>query len=590
MNKLCLTRAIAWLSLMSFAILASSCVNDEYDMSGDNLNKDVTLFEDGVTLPLGTTEQIKMKDLLKDVNTDVLQVGENGEYYVDYSGSFEMDKDLASVAGLVDVNIPNVDLSQDVTFSFFDSGAPVPHFEIVVIDKLETDIKESIEVEFLSAKDMPKELKSLGVITVGETYINLAMDASPFMSKLGSAKLTVDFDMTLPEIIRLAGQESNVLKLSGVADEKGVVKIDPVRVEAFDVNTDALGQGVKDVIKVDGTVKLSDLPEDLSMDVVQSLMGELSFGFDVSLKNADSSKKDIEIKKVTGKVDYRFDPVVQDVDLSDINELLGDSGSSVNLDFYRALLGLEAVTNFGVPVVADMVLVPYYGGRPDESRSIAAAVALNASPSADKDAVTKYTFDEEDVLGLIRKLPEKLELRVDACTDPKKEAVVEPGAEYRLAVGYNMNIPMEFGEDFNISFTTELNDLPEIFGSLLSNGNKVTIAGSVENSLPLGFDLRISARDSRGADVPLADGAGVQKISPCGAGGSAVKTELGITLALKDGAASDDIASLDLVFNANSEGAAGIPVTEDAYLQAVLQLVLPEGITVDLGDIKKNEQ
>jgi hypothetical protein len=43
------------------------------------------------------------------------------------------------------------------------------------------------------------------------------------------------------------------------------------------------------------------------------------------------------------------------------------------------------------------------------------------------------------------------------------------------------------------------------------------------------------------------------------------------------------------VFNANSAGVTGVPVTEDAYLQAVLQLVLPEGITVDLNDILNKE-
>ena len=34
----------------------------------------------------------------------------------------------------------------------------------------------------------------------------------------------------------------------------------------------------------------------------------------------------------------------------------------------------------------------------------------------------------------------------------------------------------------------------------------------------------------------------------------------------------------------------GIPVKEDAYLQAMLQLVLPEGLTIDLGDIMNNDK
>ena len=87
----------------------------------------------------------------------------------------------------------------------------------------------------------------------------------------------------------------------------------------------------------------------------------------------------------------------------------------------------------------------------------------------------------------------------------------------------------------------------------------------------------------------MADGCGVQKIAPCGLDGSAAKTSLDVVLGLKEGVNSADITSLELVFNANSAGVTGVPVTEDAYLQAVLQLVLPEGITVDLNDILNKE-
>ena len=126
-------------------------------------------------------------------------------------------------------------------------------------------------------------------------------------------------------------------------------------------------------------------------------------------------------------------------------------------------------------------------------------------------------------------------------------------------------------------------------GSLLSNGNKVKLAGEINNALPLGLDLTFNFLDSYGNVVPMADGCGVQKIAPCGLDGSAVKTPLEVVLGLREGVNSADITSLELVFNANSAGVTGVPVTEDAYLQAVLQLVLPEGITVDLNDILNKE-
>lgn len=456
----------------------------------------------------------------------------------------------------------------------------------LALDRFETSIREEVELDLLSADDMPEELVAVNTIELNDTYINLSLDASA-LPELGDAVLTVDLAVDLPDMIKVTGADADGnIRLSGKIDDKGMIVIDPVKVEALDLTGKDISKGIKDVIVIDGTVAL----ENAAIDVEEWLGKDLEIGFKAGIE-------DIDIAKVSGKVDYQVDPIVESVDLSDFASALGDMGAEAEFDFNHAHLALEVVSNLGVPVEAVVELVPYYNGKADESKIVPATLILQPTESADQILVSKfwiaydedrmpdgYTFVKADILSLLREIPEKLEFRLAACTDPERESVLEPSADYILSAVYLFQLPLEFGEEFEITYRDTISDLPEILGSLLAKGSKVKLAGEIVNSLPLCLDLRLNFLDSNGNVVPLADGCGVQKIASCKQDASASATPLEILLAVKEGV-NADITSLELMFNANSEGVAGIPVTEDAYLQAVLQLVLPEGITVDLKDI-----
>ena len=457
----------------------------------------------------------------------------------------------------------------------------------LALDRFETSIREEVELDLLSAEDMPKELVAVNVIELNDTYINISLDASKL--PVGDAQLTVDLAVDLPDMIKVSGADADGnIRLSGKIDDKGMIVIDPVKVEALDLTGKDISKGIKDVIVIDGTVAL----ENAAIDVDEWLGKDLEIGFNAGIT-------DIDIEKVSGKVDYQVDPVVESVDLSDFASAIGDMGAEANFDFNHAHLAIEVATNLGVPIKGEVVLVPYYDGKPDAGKTVNVSLGLEPSATPAKEEFTRlwlannddrcpsnYKFVEADILGLLKQIPEKLEFRLDAGTDPDEDSVLEPSADYTLKANYNFELPLEFGEEFEITYRDTISDMPEILGSLLAKGSKVKLGGEIINSLPLALDLRLNFLDSNGNVVPLAEGCGVQRIAPCNLDASASATPLEIVLAVKEGV-NADIASLELMFNANSAGVAGIPVTEDAYLQAVLQLVLPEGITVDLKDIMK---
>lgn len=537
-------------------------------------------FPEQITLPVEKLWLVPQKD---ETDGKVYAKGE-----VSLTGGLSVDASLMNKEQIEQITAPGMKVSVK---------AHIPELipSKVALDKFETRISEKIDIDLMPAEDMPKEIVSIGRIELDDVYLNLMLDASS-LPDLGSTKLSLDFTVGFPDMIEVSGVETDEagnIKLNGTVNKDGQIKVDPVKIEALNLEGVNIENGIKDVIDLAGSVTLTDA----SLDVNEWLGKELEVEFKADIK-------DIDIAKVTGKVDYKVDPVVEAVDLSEFAESLGSAAEEAELDFNHVHLALEVNTNLGVPVNAEISLVPYYNGAPDEKKAVSVPVlALKYAESADKTAVTKYwlanpgsedrcpagyEFVEADILSLLRDIPEKLEFRLDAATDSSKECVLEPSADYVLTADYAFELPLEFGEDFNIVLKDTLQGLPDFLGQAISNG-RIKLAGNITSSLPLGLDLSINMLDSEGNIVPLAEECGKQKIKPCNSDGSAQKTELELMLGLAGGAAKADVAAMELVFKATSAGVSGVPVTEESFLHAELKAVLPEGLTLDLGDLMEKE-
>ncbi len=465
---------------------------------------------------------------------------------------------------------------------------------IIDLEEYTANISQEVELSIMKPEDVPAELVSINRIDLYDTKINMQLDASD-LPEMGSSVLTVDLKVQLPDIIHVIGADENgIVKISGQVDENGMINLAPIEISHLDLNgIDLKKDGISCNVTIDGSVKLTDA----TIDIDEVLNKDLEVSFKANMKN-------IQIEKILGKVDYAVDPIIQEIDLSGFSSMLGDTTSGMNatLDFCHAHLAFEILTNLGVPVDANIELIPYYNGKADKDKTISTSLTLKPSESADNVNATRYfiaqddkrcpegyTFIKANILDLIKNIPDKLELRLNANTDSKTECILEPMADYILEANYAFELPLEFGEEFEVVFKTELTGIPSIVGDVLSMGNKVKLAGTFENGLPLGLDLKLNFIDSNGNHIPIEDGACVQYIKPCAPDASAVTTDLNILVALKEGVQAD-ITTLELEFNASPGDVVGVPVTDQAYLKADLKLVLPEGVKVDLKDIFNNEE
>lgn len=96
----------------AFVLCFSSCVNEEYDVS--DVNTEITLGSQSVTLPIGTTKQLTLKSLMAGMDQEMLQVLDGG-YAFRLGDNLSLGDQLPDMKDML--NIPDVVFEQSTVYN-----------------------------------------------------------------------------------------------------------------------------------------------------------------------------------------------------------------------------------------------------------------------------------------------------------------------------------------------------------------------------------------------------------------------------------------------------------------------------------------
>lgn len=150
MIKTFLSRA-AIIIVASLSLFAVSCIQEEYKISEETLNLEMTVFQEGVSLPLGSTDSIKISQVLELYADDELKkmfpVGEDGSYSFGMSDEFDFSSELEFLSE--NFMIDGIKDEMDVPFDLSSvnvSDVRVDAMEIAYEQKL-SEVIEPLELE-----------------------------------------------------------------------------------------------------------------------------------------------------------------------------------------------------------------------------------------------------------------------------------------------------------------------------------------------------------------------------------------------------------------------------------------------------------
>lgn len=588
-SKLCLLA-----TLLAVAVGAVSCVDENYDLS--KLNTEITVGGDSLTVPVGETAKLTMKDLLGDNAVTFLKTAADGSYYISVSDQKDVSPSMPAINTSLNLGgtAPSVEIELlDLTAAAAAINALPDQTEydlssMVTIPPVAIDTNIQVTVS-LDLPDAVKDLESVTFTNASKITVALSVEDCP----LSDGELTPDIWVNISSVLSLVDSyyiELSDLKLNKANNYQASKQyaVDSLIIKPGDFNANLHKLSIDRKAYLGGTATVTGAK---TTKALINASNKLKVKVAVTLSN-------LEINKVEAKVDYNLSQEKVKLDLGDLTGAFGDK-MEVTMDLHNPSLKFDLTTNLGVPATVQATLVPWKNNAPNTQNQIQVNLDVNPAPSATQTSTMKYflaahneglpadyTYVAADIASLIKLMPDSVLVTLNAATVPTQTAVLEPAATYSFNMNYEVGIPIQVGPDFRLALRDTI-EIGEV-GKYLALADEAVITGAVENSLPLNLKLVVGFTDADNNAIALAKAA-EQTVAAGKLDGGATTTPLEVSVKFTDKEAAKNITKVALSFEITSGGVARA-VKETDYVMARVAAGLRGGITLDIKKLLEDPE
>ena len=520
--------------IVSSFICITACVNEEYDLSK---GIDTTINVNGdISAPLGSTEKILIGDFFEiDPQNSAISVVD-GDYVLSLSGDMvrhDIDVPELGISGISVGNSENPGgyrINMDIPDTQPVEGVQIPDrtYEFTVAGEKETAIEINEEVpeyiagigkiELNSVMSISMRLsrddgRSEGEITIGEGFSLVFPDYITIVKEGGS----VDYEVLDGNVVRFASSAS-LTPSAPLGFRLGIAGIDFGRMPE--------GQGL-----VNGRIVIDDIigMQDVSISANARSFGEVISDLPSSLSiDIDMSVSDIEIETV----EVVFNPEItvddQTVEIGEMPEFLSEEGN--RLDLYSPVITLMVTNDSPVSAVLQADITSYSNdsqtasihlGNEDAGAADAVVLRSGVTPvyivrrAEDvPDGPVAATNDpviivRDDLSELIATIPDKMtvsDIDVRVLQETIEFDLVNAPDKYSFSFGYDINVPLAFGEELAVSYPYDITGLNEPLnpsssddnGSLEIDFSEASVFLTFVNEIPLDLSVAASPIDKDG--------------------------------------------------------------------------------------------
>jgi len=570
-------------------VLQTGCAKDSrYDIQNiEKVDGSMSLFSNGVSFPLGKTEPITIEDALKmgESGLDTLfKKDKNGNYSIGAEGDQNLDEFISSLH-LEDMgSINGMSFSKSVEYKY--QYKPATKSVTVPVDfnlSLDFEEKDVVIISETALSQMPKEVKYLeeSLFDGVNAIIEVKLTDLPEIEGEFSLK---DTKVTLPSYL-FGENDSNVLILDDdIKITEGTAVIQLAKLEKLKgVNLD----GVKEItgdLKFSSTLYSHNPTVDITK-LTATIKGTVKVGIGNGTK-ADHPGK-IVTSKAKVKVKYDMEQSTS-IALGEIPSSLQDE--SVNFAL-NPELHVSLVTNFGTPFKSDFILTPYIGGKAQETVTVK-GIEMPNSDDWQKSKTNKYAIGSKvtaaadetviaaDLSPLLKRVPDSITVAVKVYVDETATCTVFPTATYSCDMSYSFQVPLSFGDGFNLSFSSDT-EMSEGSGDFLKRVNVFQLKGVYETTIPLGINVDVTLLDANDKEIALKEPIKLN-LQPSQDGIRAKAGEIAIVLAPTEPEKADP---RKIRFNYKINASTGVNLSSKQYLKLDdLKIVLPSGIKIDASE------
>ena len=565
-------------SLLCTLLIFQGCVDDKYDLS--NINTDVTLFQDSISLPLGSTKGNNMKELFFDGIEEITADPETGVYIATYS---------------VEAHIPLPDINEivpdPVSLSFtndFDLGSIVfPNIQDVRVPRTTED-----QFELIFDKDSALKEFNHAWFDTSEDFSTVDIEIQVngiTVNNNGNASVDMSVEFPGDFAFELGGQ---------LSDNTFKTLID------LSLN----GQTYNHHFKI---AKAGEPDTDGTFTVYNTTILEISAGTDIYFAPDANITTTVHVDNMRFTIVYgRFEVNEQETSsmgMSDFYDYIDDAPDNC-FSFIEPYIVTNITSNVGIKINAGIEFKPQKNGI--DVQGIEGSTAFNLPAASDSETTkesniafgpieqpsknlpqnTVWSDVQGDNLDVILKhMPTSVWLNstgkaTPEMCDPKTTFLAQNS---KVTLSYDFKIPFKLEDDFKIAMRDTLKDaLDKDTAKMLFSANKnlavkdsIVLFGTVESSIPLHFDMTLYPLDENNNRVNAHLGS--QKIKP-GNGTDKVSSLIEIAIDRSEYEEMRKAVHFEAVYIAESgQEIRNIPITDDATLKLNLRVKKWGGITFE---------
>jgi hypothetical protein len=567
-------------NLFIFSFLFTSCVNKDYD-----LDKDIDLTfhvgGDGLALPVGNTDYIRLSKIIKVDESDVLHL-DGGEYSL-------LKEDVVSpvsvsVPSTSPISITPIYLESANLYTLAGLSTRASRGDVT----FDLNVPSTTKSFNLSHQGIPVEVKSIKSITTQSAGVDATISLT--LSGVTSA-VSYEFknlELVFPDFIVSPQLTNHKLVLNGSLNQ-GLTKVVHINITSFDFSNEA-----------GGALTITDRKLELNKNVTFSGMITAS-GLSASTVtgevklNATVQVNPATISEIEGKVDPSINVKINTIHL-DIPEFLEDD--EVTMDVQNPMIRLNVTNDLNIPVIINGVLSGYRNGN--KLSQITVAGTSDNPIRIDANGKTVICLSRTGVGGpagsknymiadlnkLVEKIPDEVRFTMNANADQSVLHKIQLGKNYNVGINYAVEVPFKFGPGLSIVYNDTIDDVNKDIKDL--DVKSLTVTTTVENNIPLDLQLQatpVGINKSAGA-LPGLKVEVIGDIKSCDASGGVQQSPLTINLTETTSGALKKLDGLLLKVTAKSNTTVnGKPLREDQYLRLKdIRVKATKGIDVDLND------
>lgn len=578
-----LTKKTVALFLIAGTVCLTTGCDDTYDIN--KISGDMQLFENGLTAPVGNSTKFYLTEFIEE--NDILTV-RDGKYAIHFEGN------SPTTISIPEVKINPISSSfEDASINFLESismlpgmqealdatgytSGPLPELGIEISGIMAT-IPEKSEPISINLPEVPAEIISISSMRPApQTLINVILHSDGFPKQITKAKF--DFTFKIPQQLIVEPTQSDV-----TLDEYGNLHISREVSCNNGSCTEEIPLLINSVYFEPAVLRQPDGNIVIETDLVYSGAISINEQFDFSgwdpdlLLSIGAESGAIHITEASACIEKAIDPIEYTYELNDLPDFLQNENTC--LDLTSIMINLSVANNSPAALETELKLQSNFLDGSTSGDWLSTLQPIAIAPLTTQDIIVTNDDTYAGTPGYIPGL-EALMYRVPRTIKvnatpriPANEISIEFNTDYALDFGYDINVPISFGNDFLLHYEDTFPDLNLDMSGISDAATSFELEGEAVSTLPIDLDMTLTPLDAEGnvmQDIVISQEATLR--------GNAT-THFSITVEDRSNGALQQIDAIHFSVSGTAEN--GGALSPDQYLQFNnLRIVLSDGIKI----------